>query len=43
MTETRLPDDCETTAEVGADVDATYRELMALIDRRFAYMPAAAG
>lgn len=38
----RPPDACETMAEVRAGVDATDRELMALLDRRFGYMRAAA-
>jgi isochorismate pyruvate lyase len=38
----KLPDDCETMAEVRAGVDATDRALMALLDRRFGYMRAAA-
>lgn len=42
MTHYLLPDACETMAEVRAGVDATDRELMALIDRRFGYMRAAA-
>ena len=42
MTEHLLPDDCETMAEVRAGVDKTDRELMALLDRRFGYMRAAA-
>ena len=37
-----LPEECTTMTEVRAGVDATDRELMALIDRRFAYMRAAA-
>jgi len=37
-----LLDDCTTMAEVRAGVDATDRELMALLDQRFAYMRAAA-
>ena len=37
-----LPEDCATMAEVRRGVDATDRELMALLDRRFAYMRAAA-
>ncbi len=36
------PDDCATMAEVRAGVDATDRALMALLERRFAYMRAAA-
>ena len=37
-----LPDDCTTMVEVRRGVDATDRELMALLDRRFGYMRAAA-
>lgn len=37
-----LPADCTSMAEVRAGVDATDRELVALLDRRFAYMRAAA-
>lgn len=37
-----LPDDCETMTQVRAGVDATDRELVALLDRRFGYMRAAA-
>ena len=37
-----LPEDCTTMAEVRRGVDATDRELMALLDRRFGYMRAAA-
>ncbi len=40
--EPKLPEDCGDMQEVRAGVDATDRELMALIDRRFAYMRAAA-
>ncbi len=36
------PEDCTTMAEVRAGVDATDRELMALLARRFGYMDAAA-
>lgn len=36
------PDDCATMAEVRAGVDATDRELVALLGRRFGYMRAAA-
>lgn len=36
------PDDCRTMAQVRAGVDALDRELVALLDRRFAYMRAAA-
>jgi len=38
----KLPDDCETMTEVRAGVDATDRELVALLERRFGYMRAAA-
>lgn len=38
----KLPSDCTSMAEVRAGVDATDRELMALLDRRFGYMRAAA-
>jgi isochorismate pyruvate lyase len=37
-----LPDDCRTMAEVRAGVDQTDRELVALLERRFGYMRAAA-
>lgn len=37
-----LPDDCQTMIEVRAGVDATDRELVALLARRFGYMRAAA-
>ena len=37
-----LPEDCTQMAEVRRGVDATDRELMALLDRRFGYMRAAA-
>ena len=40
--ETPLPDNCETMADVRRGVDATDRELIALLDRRFGYMRAAA-
>jgi isochorismate pyruvate lyase len=36
------PEDCQTMGEVRAGVDATDRQLMALLDRRFGYMRAAA-
>jgi isochorismate pyruvate lyase len=36
------PEDCVTMADVRAGVDATDRALMALLDRRFGYMRAAA-
>lgn len=42
MTDTLMPEDCQTMSEVRAGVDATDRELMGLIDRRFGYMRAAA-
>lgn len=42
MTQTILPDDCTTMAEVRAGVDATDRELAALLATRFGYMRAAA-
>ena len=42
MTDIRLPDDCETMADVRAGVDRTDRELMELLDRRFGYMRSAA-
>ena len=38
----KLPDECETMTEVRAGVDATDREIVALLDRRFGYMRAAA-
>lgn len=37
-----LPDDCRDMSDVRSGVDATDRELMALLDRRFGYMRAAA-
>lgn len=42
MTDPLPPDQCETMQQVRAGVDATDRELLALIDRRFGYMRAAA-
>ncbi len=36
------PDKCQTMLDVRAGVDQTDRELIALLDRRFAYMRAAA-
>lgn len=42
MTDTLPPDACNTMTEVRAGVDAIDRALMALLDRRFAYMRAAA-
>lgn len=38
----RSPEDCATMTEVRAGVDATDRELVALLARRFGYMDAAA-
>ena len=38
----KLPDDCASMAEVRAGVDATDRELIELLARRFGYMRAAA-
>jgi isochorismate pyruvate lyase len=38
----KLPDECETMIEVRVGVDATDRELVALLERRFGYMRAAA-
>lgn len=38
----KLPDDCTDMREVRIGVDTTDRELMALLDRRFGYMRAAA-
>ncbi|WP_340587791.1 chorismate mutase [Erythrobacter alti] len=38
----KLPDDCSTMPEVREGVDATDRELVALLERRFGYMRAAA-
>lgn len=40
--DTLTPDDCTSMAEVRAGVDAVDRELVALLDRRFGYMRAAA-
>jgi len=44
MTDTpaKLPEQCETMIDVRAGVDATDRELVALLERRFGYMRAAA-
>lgn len=43
MSETfKAPQDCQDMADVRAGVDATDRELVALLDRRFGYMRAAA-
>lgn len=38
----KQPQDCETMIDVRVGVDATDRELVALLDRRFGYMRAAA-
>lgn len=38
----KLPEDCQTMVEVREGVDATDRELVALLDKRFGYMRAAA-
>lgn len=38
----KRPEDCETMIDVRAGVDQTDRELVALLDRRFGYMRAAA-
>ena len=38
----KLPDDCQTMAEVRAGVDALDAELVALLAKRFGYMRAAA-
>jgi len=38
----KAPEDCQDMLEVRAGVDATDRELVALLDRRFGYMRAAA-
>ncbi|MBO6609150.1 chorismate mutase [Altererythrobacter sp.] len=43
MTDTILvPDECTTMSEVRTGVDATDQELIALLERRFGYMRAAA-
>ncbi|ODT00154.1 MAG: chorismate mutase [Erythrobacter sp. SCN 62-14] len=38
----KLPENCQTMVEVREGVDATDRELIALLDKRFGYMRAAA-
>ena len=38
----KRPEDCQTMAQVRAGIDTLDRELVALLDRRFAYMRAAA-
>ena len=42
MTSAKLPDQCETMADVRAGVDQVDRDLIALLARRFGYMDAAA-
>ncbi|GAA4037672.1 chorismate mutase [Parerythrobacter jejuensis] len=42
MSEIKLPEACDDMTDVRAGVDATDRELVALLDRRFGYMRAAA-
>lgn len=43
MSETiKAPEDCQDMTDVRTGVDATDRELVALLDRRFGYMRAAA-
>lgn len=42
MDETKPPEECQTMIDVRAGVDATDRELMTLLERRFGYMRAAA-
>lgn len=42
MSEYKLPEDCGAMTEVRAGVDATDRELIALLERRYGYMRAAA-
>lgn len=41
-TPAKLPENCKTMVDVRAGVDATDRELVALLERRFGYMRAAA-
>ncbi|BDI61039.1 chorismate mutase [Qipengyuania nanhaisediminis] len=38
----KIPDDCQTMRDVRAGVDETDRALVALLERRFGYMRAAA-
>lgn len=38
----KLPDECSSMPEVRTGVDATDRQIMALLERRFGYMRAAA-
>ncbi|MEO0908470.1 MAG: chorismate mutase [Pseudomonadota bacterium] len=42
MKDVKAPESCETMIDVRAGVDATDRELVALLERRFGYMRAAA-
>lgn len=42
LPDAKLPEDCETMIEVREGVDATDRKLVALLERRFGYMRAAA-
>lgn len=42
MSDLLLPEDCQDMTDVREGVDATDRELVALLDRRFGYMRAAA-
>ncbi len=42
MKDVKVPDACETMLDVREGVDATDRELVALLERRFGYMRAAA-
>lgn len=42
MTDILAPDDCQTMTDVRAGVDDVDRELVALLQRRFGYMRAAA-
>ena len=42
MSDIKQPADCTTMSEVRAGVDAVDREIVALLERRFGYMDAAA-
>lgn len=42
LSDAKLPENCETMIDVREGVDATDRELVALLERRFGYMRAAA-
>ena len=42
MSDVRAPEDCTTMSEVRAGVDDVDRRLVALLERRFGYMDAAA-